>query len=139
MGWDVDRAVKHLQDHAEPPYGVGKCARYVREAIEAGGLAISRAGSGSAKDYGPRLTGAGFVALAGDLSSYQKGDVALIDGFSKEAAKGIKKDHPHGHLAMYDGSQWISDFKQTGAKPYPGSDYAKAAPKITIYRYVNPK
>lgn len=135
MGWDVDKAVTHLQDHAEPPYGVGKCATYVRKAIEAGGAKVSTAGSGSAKDYGPRLTGAGFVALAGDPSSYQKGDVALIDGFTKEAAKGIKHDHKDGHLAMHDGTQWISDFKQTGASPYPGSDYVKAAPKITIYRF----
>ena len=36
---------------------------------------------------------------------------------------------------MYDGTQWISDFKQTGNTPYPGSDYEKAKPKVVIYRY----
>ena len=135
MAWDQAAAIKHLQDNAEPPYGVGKCATYVREAIEAGGVTISRAGSGSAKDYGGRLIGAGFVLLAGDPAIYAAGDVAVIDGFAKDSDKGIKKDHLDGHLAMYDGSQWISDFKQTGTKPYPGSDYVKAAPAFRIYRF----
>ncbi len=135
MAWDVDKAVKHLQDNAAPPYGVGKCATYVRQAIEAGGLTVSRTGSGSAKDYGPRLVQAGFVVQPGTGTPYVKGDVALIDGFSKNPAKGIANDYPHGHLAMYDGSQWISDFKQTGTSPYPGSNYVKAAPKIVIYRH----
>jgi hypothetical protein len=79
--------------------------------------------------------GAGFVAQVGNPLPYKKGDVALIDGFAKNPVKGIKKDHLHGHLEMYDGTQWISDFKQPGVSPYPGSDYVKAAPAITIYRH----
>jgi hypothetical protein len=134
-GWDVEKALRHLRTKAGPPYGVGKCATFVREAIEAGGLTISRAGSGSAKDHGPRLVLAGFIAQVGVGPPYQKGDIAVIDGFKKSAGEGIKKDHPDGHLAMYDGTQWISDFKQTGITPYPGSDYDKAKPKIVIYRY----
>jgi hypothetical protein len=133
--WDVGKAVQHLQVRAGPPYGVGKCATFVREAIEAGGLAISRVGSGSAKDYGPRLVLAGFVAQVGGGTPYQKGDIAVIDGFTKSANAGIKNDHMDGHLAMYDGIQWISDFKQAGVKPYPGSDYEKANPKWVIYRH----
>ena len=135
--WDKDKAIAHLQSHAQPPYGVGRCATYVREAIEAGGLQIQRAGSGDAKDYGPRLVAAGFVAQAGVPLPYQAGDVALIDGFTKAAAKGIRKDHRAGHLAMYDGTQWISDFVQPGIGPYPGTDYYKAAPTIVIYRRPN--
>ena len=135
--WDKQMAIVHLRAHAQPPYGVGKCATYVREAIEAGHLIILRIGSGSAKDYGPRLTMAGFIAQSGDPWPYQAGDVAVIDGFTKSAAEGIKKDHTDGHLAMYDGIQWISDFSQTGVTPYPGSDYEKAAPSYVIYRYPN--
>ncbi len=135
QGWNVELAIQHLRSKAGPPYGVGRCATFVREAIEAGGLTISRSGSGSAKDYGPRLVQAGFVAKPGEATPYQKGDVAVIDGFAKSAAEGIKKDHADGHLAMHDGTQWISDFKQTGITPYPGSDYEKAKPKVVIYRY----
>ena len=66
---------------------------------------------------------------------YQKGDVALIDGFAADPEKGIVKGAPDGHLAMFDGKIWISDFRQIGNDPYPGSSYRKAAPKITIYRH----
>ena len=135
--WNVDKAIQHLRAKAGPPYGVGKCATFVREAIEAGGATISRLGSGSAKDYGPRLIQAGFVAQAGAGTPYRKGDVAVIDGFTKLAGDGIKKDHVDGHLAMYDGTDWISDFKQSGATPYPGSDYEAAKPKVVIYRFPN--
>lgn len=133
--WDVDQAIRHLRAKAGPPYGVGKCATFVREAIEAGGLSISRAGSGSAKDYGSRLIQAGFVAQISASGPYKKGDVAVIDGFTRLAAVGIKRDHLDGHIAMYDGAQWISDFKQMGNTPYPGSDYEKARPKVVIYRF----
>ena len=133
--WNVDKAIQHLQAQARPPYGIGQCATFVRQAIEAGGLTIPQVGPPSAKDFGARLVQAGFVALAGPGTPYQKGDVAVIDGFKKQAAQGIKQDHPDGHAAMYDGAQWISDYKQPGLTPYPGSDYEKARPKIVIYRY----
>lgn len=135
MTWDTNKAIEHLRARAQPPYGVGKCATYVREAIEAGGLDVLQTGSGSAKDYGPRLVAAGFKLQPGPHVAYEAGDIAVIDGFTKDAADGIKRDHLDGHLAMYDGKQWISDYKQEGSSPYPGSDFAKAAPKFLIYRY----
>ncbi|MGE3777300.1 MAG: hypothetical protein AB7F89_08960 [Pirellulaceae bacterium] len=64
----------------------------------------------------------------------KRGDFAVIDGLTQGAAEGVKKDHLDGHLAMYDGTQWISDFAQTGQSPYPGSDYEIAKPKVVIYR-----
>jgi hypothetical protein len=134
MSWDKPKAIKFLQDHAEPPYGVGKCAAYVINAIEAGGLTIARTATGSAKTLGPILTAAGFKAQAGVPVPYQSGDVAVIDGFSKTAADGIKRDHPHGQMDMFDGTQWISDLKQTGVSPYLGIDYEKAKSSFLIYR-----
>lgn len=135
MAWDKEKSLKFLREKAEPPYGVHQCAEYVRKAIEAGGLKVPQTGSGSAKDYGPRLIAAGFKMVPGPYAAYESGDAAVIDGFKKDAAPGIKKDHLDGHLAMYDGEVWISDFKQEGETPYPGSDYVKAAPRFVIYRY----
>ncbi len=132
--WNVAAAIQHLRSHAGPPHGSGRCAAFVRQAIEAGGLTIERTGSGSAKDYGPRLVRAGFAAQP--LTTLpQRGDVAVIDGFAVAAAEGIRQAHDHGHMAMYSGTEWISDFVQTGASPYPGRDYERARPRITIYRY----
>jgi len=128
--WDVNKAVQQLQAHAGPPFGVGKCAAFVREAIEAGGLTISRAGSGSAKDFGPRLLLAGFIAQPGSAEPYRKGDVAVIEGFTKNAGTGVKKDHLDRHLAMYDGRQWISDFKQQHDKVARGHVHARLVPLV---------
>src|SRR6185312_9154649 len=123
--WDVSRALQYLRSKTKPPppYGYHKCATLVEEAIAVGGLAIVKFGSGKAKDFGPRLIRAGFVAVLGTGRPYKKGDFAVIDGFTKSAAPGIKHNHPHGHMAMFDGSVWISDYKQSGDTPYPGSDY----------------
>ncbi|MBB5427447.1 hypothetical protein HDG40_005626 [Paraburkholderia sp. JPY158] len=42
--------------------------------------------------------------------------------------------HPHGHMAMYDGQYWISDFKQWHGF-YPGPDYGSARPDYKVYRH----
>lgn len=96
---------------------------YVREAIESGGLALDR--QSFAKDYGPSLEKAGFQALPRDESRLDKlGDVAVI-----QPAPG----HPFGHMCMWDGHDWISDFIQQTM--YPGSAYRAAQPPYVIYRY----
>ncbi|WP_196808453.1 pesticin C-terminus-like muramidase [Dickeya chrysanthemi] len=115
------------------------CARAVVDAIRAGGTRIEGA---NAKDLGPKLIAAGFKAVFSmsrpsteyDRSKLLPGDVVVLEGFTKDERKGIKKDHPFGHAAMYDGSKWISDFNQPGF--YPGSDYRAARPGYTIYRMV---
>jgi hypothetical protein len=122
MSWDVQKAVAHLQKHAKLK-SLGRCAQYTREAIEAGGITLAR--HESAKDYGLSLLAAGFSEFHPDLvGAPEKGDVAIIQGF---------KGHPHGHMAMYDGTHWISDFVQRTV--YPGESYRKARPCYKIYRY----
>lgn len=121
-GWDLDKAVTYLQSHAAAT-SQGRCAEYTRKAIEAGGVTLNR--HGSAKDYGPSLKAVGFIELNfSPANGYAKGDVAIINGFA---------GHPHGHMMMYDGSQWISDFKQRTF--YPGPAYRKAQPTYTVYRF----
>lgn len=121
MAWDVDKAVKHLTSNAQGS-STGKCARYVREAIEAGGVTLAR--TLSAKDYGVSLLAAGFSEQSPAPATYAKGDVVVIAGFAA---------HPHGHIAMYDGSNWVSDFSQSGL--YPGANYRKEKPSYKVYRY----
>ncbi|CAJ0801399.1 hypothetical protein LMG7141_03962 [Ralstonia condita] len=102
------------------PNSVGRCAEYVRKAIEWGGISLQR--TRSAKDYGLSLLAAGFHEAIG---SPVKGDVIVI-----QPAPG----HPHGHMAIYDDSHWISDFKQLHGF-YPGPAYRSAQPAYKIYRY----
>lgn len=38
----------------------------------------------------------------------------------------------HGHIQIYNGTQWVSDFKQSGF--WPGSGYKKNEPSYDIFR-----
>jgi type VI secretion system secreted protein VgrG len=139
MPWDKEASIKYLQTKMKPPppWGNKGCATAVREALEAGGLKVSRTiGNGWAKNYGPRLTAVGFESRGFMKGAYETGDIALIDGFTKDEKKGIPRDYLEGHVCMWTGSEWISDFKQPDAThPYPGSNYKKALPSVVIYRY----
>ncbi|MFS2221181.1 hypothetical protein [Pantoea sp. B65] len=119
--WDKNKAVEHLRNHAHTG-STGQCAKYVREAIEAGGITVHH--THSAKDYGAQLKTAGFTEIA-DSSFLQPGDVAVIQPIP---------GHPHGHMAMYDGGIWISDFRQYHGF-YPGQSWRSQKPPYIFYRY----
>jgi peptidoglycan hydrolase-like protein with peptidoglycan-binding domain len=120
VAWDKTRAVNALNTNAQSN-SLGRCAYYVRIAVEAGGVTLVR--HVSAKDYGSSLVAVGFSAV--NTSEYQAGDVAIIQPIP---------GHPHGHATMYNGSQWISDFRQNNGL-YPGSSYRKIKPSYAIYRH----
>lgn len=96
-----DAAVEHLTQNAKR-HSVGLCALYVRQAIEAGGCPTFYF-PGSACKYDEFLPDLGFERVDEEGYVPQKGDIAVF-----AAAKG----HKHGHICMYDGHQWVSDFKQ---------------------------
>ena len=118
--WNKDAAITHLRSHAES-VSHGRCARYVREAIAAGGISVAH--TASAHDYGGPLLAAGFYRVAGAYPL--KGDVVVIQPIPH---------HPDGHMAMYDGTIWISDFKQYHGF-YPGQSYRQLHPAFQIYRH----
>lgn len=142
---NIDGAISHLQDHAEP-FSKGYCASYVRRALNAGGFDVKPpddGGYGYAKNFGPELEKVGFKPVAtwsrqfdssklpasGYLPDYTPaaGDVAIIQPYPGGKVA--------GHMTMYDGHQWISDFKQPGMWPGPG--YRLHKPDYVIYRYPN--
>lgn len=87
---------------------VGRCAMYVRKALQAAGYRFTP--NPSAYQYATRgtLANAGFVKISNNLPP-QVGDVVVISRSSK---------HPHGHIQIYDGNQWVSDFRQSSINPY---------------------
>lgn len=122
MRWDVNKAVNHLINHAEP-HSISKCGTYTRQAIEAGGLKLIR--TGSAKNYGPSLVKAGFTEYSSiPPGGYVAGDVAVIQP--------AKNGSPDGHMQMYSGNRWISDFVQRDF--WPGAKYRASTPSFKIYR-----
>jgi hypothetical protein len=124
--WDKSRAITHLRSHARP-HSLGRCAQYVREAVEAGGVTLQR--HEDAKDYGGSLIRVGFIKVVqtrADSTYLQRaGDVAIIQPISKS---------PYGHMTMFDGTYWISDFKQLYGL-YPGPTYRSERPPYAIYRF----
>jgi hypothetical protein len=121
--FDVDKAVQYLDSHAQPK-SKGKCATYVANAISnpaAGGQPMAT--TLAAKDFGPDLEAAGFREVTD--GSLQKGDVAVIQSIP---------GHPYGHMTMFDGESWVSDFNQ-GSSMYPGAGYRAAQPPYKIYRH----
>jgi len=131
---DVQKAVAKLERAGDR--SLHQCAKYVREAIEAGGIVFKEEDlpkSHFAKHYGDTLEKYGFVneaeASVGQgfppNKSYtpKAGDVVVIQSTSTS---------PEGHMAMFSGKQWISDFKQR--EFWPGPDYREQKPSYVIYR-----
>jgi len=54
-----------------------------------------------------------------------KGDIVVIQPMAK--------GNTSGHIAGYDGKDWISDFIQLGF--WPNGEYRKERPSYVIYRY----
>lgn len=121
MPWNKAKAIEYLRTHAQRA-SAGRCAEYTRKSIEAGGLVLAR--TNLAKDYGPSLTAAGFVELLFCPAEFEEGDVVVMAGARPEDA---------GHMAMFDGINWVSDFVQRDL--YPGPGYRAATPDYAIYRY----
>jgi hypothetical protein len=120
MPYNGYAAGNYAQLHARS-ISIGRCAEFVRLAIEnGGGVSIER--TPSAKDMGRALQRAGFREAHGTPLA---GDVIVI-----QAAPG----HPHGHAAIYDGQTWISDFRQRHGF-YPGPAYREARPSYKLYRH----
>lgn len=98
MPWDVNRAIQYLRTNVKP-ISQGLCATYTRQAIEAGGIRLLHIRH--ARDYGSSLAKSGFREFS-SAGPFQAGDVAVIQPII---------GHPDGHMCMFDGNIWISDFK----------------------------
>jgi len=129
MAFNSDKFTTHLRKHAKARGAkLGDCAKYVRKALEAAGASTTGHPYG-AKDYGFILIRNGFHAITvSDPADFPflAGDVVVIEP--------TKHGNPAGHIAGYDGKDWISDFVQPRGF-WPGSDYAKEKPSYVVYRH----
>ncbi|WP_407269045.1 hypothetical protein [Tenacibaculum maritimum] len=82
----------------------------------------------AAADYVSFLPKKGFKEVQVFDDNYQKGDIAVFERF-----QGVKKYHKYGHIQIYNGENWVSDFVQKTL--YPENAYRKAKPNYKIYRW----
>lgn len=122
---DIDKLSLTLRSNARP-HSIGRCAHHVRLALEAGGATTSGHPT-HAKDWGGVLLRNGYHKVGViKLESYaaQPGDVAIIQPCAGGSIS--------GHIQIWDGKRWISDFIQQDFWPGPG--YRKSKPAFAIYR-----
>lgn len=124
--FDISKATTYIINNSTPTYIKGEnghCAKTVREALEAGGL-LTTGRPNSAYQYAEYLPMIGFRQIPYD-SSYvpRAGDIAVMPALS---------GHPHGHISMFTGTQWVSDFKQSDM--WGGSAYRQNG-KCVIFRW----
>jgi hypothetical protein len=102
---------------------IGWCAMYVRTAIQMAGIpVISQA---YAKQYGANLVAVGWKKISPRPKERYRGDIIV---FQQAAGGNIA-----GHIQMWAGAQWVSDFKQGTNDNTPWSMYARTA--SAYFRY----
>jgi hypothetical protein len=128
----INDAIDNVEKNQTLPFGRGICAKIVVNGLNSAGFGVPLLsdGHGYAKDFGPSLESAGFEIVDVTKEEYlnggaRRGDVVLIDS--------VGPDRPAGHMQIFDGQQWHSDFPQPGF--YPGQAYIKAQSEFRVYRY----
>lgn len=117
--WSPEAAARYATEHAEKK-SVGMCALYVRKAIIAGGIPLYV--GGDAWSYKYTLPILNFHQV-GKKSEREVGDIVVFQPI------GGRK---YGHIAIWNGKQWVSDFKQRNLIVH--SDYLDDGCEYAIYR-----
>ncbi len=122
--YDVEGAADYASRNAELKSKTW-CAFYVMRAMQSGGNCPI--GILPAYAYAQTLPQMGFEEVATEKGGAKpvKGDISVLPSNHK---------HPFGHIAIYNGKQWVSDFKQNDI--YPGPAY-RAVGKYQIFRTTN--
>jgi hypothetical protein len=122
-GFNNNRFVEWMHNNALSR-SAHRCAMFVRHALEAAGMSTAdRPSTGDAGDYGPYLQRHGAQVVPIDEEYVPKpGDTAV---FAKT------DEHPNGHIEVFDGEAWVSDFRQRSFSPYRD---VESTPPVTMYR-----
>ena len=118
--YDKDKSVEYLTENAETKSKTW-CAWYVMRALNAGGCPAYLL---PAYGYSWLLPQMDFVEVSKKNYTPLKGDIIVFPAVGK---------HIWGHIQMWNGKQWVSDFKQKNmipAKAYHKTDWK-------IYRHKN--
>lgn len=108
------------------PISLHKCALNVRLMLEAGGINTTGHPT-NAYEYANFLPHVGFRFIASLNTNAQQ-----IQWSNSNAIAGDIAVMPYGqsgHICMYTGKQWISDFPQNRPRPYPGDGI------VNIFRF----
>ena len=128
-GWNIQKACNWVHTHAATS-SMHACAKYVRMGIEAGGLSTAGRPNWAWK-YISYLPTIGFKFIDKVDKSYngEKGQYKPEPGDIAVYTKGGDKNVP-GHICMWTGAEWASDFRQRNMIVYSNTKQAY------IFRFV---
>ncbi|HEY4327011.1 MAG TPA: hypothetical protein VGN20_23695 [Mucilaginibacter sp.] len=110
----------NAQDNVEDSH-----AKAIRLALEAGGM-NTKGHPLLSKNYGPFLSKLGFSLINPTNYVPKAGDMRAFQPYSG--------GDPVGHIDVYDGNQWVSDFKEPNF--WPSAKYKKYHPNYQIFRWL---
>ena len=118
-GINLEKAVEYLITNTKSE-STRQCAKYVADALEKGGFKFTRQKSAYMYHSNGILKTIGFSEID-NPSSHQKGDITVTEN---------NDEHEDGHIAMWCGTNWISDFVQNSEFVYKNNQ-----PKVHYYRF----
>lgn len=121
--FDVEVATKYLTQHAHPQ-PTNWCAKYVHDALEAGGIKMTRQPDAITYRNSGVIVSQALYKEISKPSSFKKGDITITEA---------NQYHEFGHIAMWNGTKWISDFIQKSE-----FSYLEHQPPVHYYRYNGP-
>ena len=118
------RAVKAatIATQRAKPKTTGYCARFVADALQGAGYKFTRQNSAYQYASGP-LSSAGFTRIQNN-GKYQIGDVMVWGAHGIGSSGGAT----HGHIQIFNGRNWVSDFIQQNMRP--SSKYSGITPTL---------
>lgn len=121
-GFNIDNAITTLDARAGG-HSQHACAKYVRIAIQAGGINTANHPL-EARQYGPYLHRWGFIQVNPSNYTPARGDIRVFQPYSG--------GNSAGHIDMFNGNNWASDFRENNNMP--GTGYA-IAQNYQIFRW----
>lgn len=140
----VDTEEHKKQPGTKPEgFSLRLCASYAKCALAAGGWIYAQCDGGACRNV---LLQQGFMEIyvsnsaekwtaSGFNRKWQTGDVMTIDGFTGTD----NKKHKEGHIAVWNGKNWVSDFKQNSCNIYSGAETHWNNGGFHFFRYRNIK
>ena len=116
MTWNINKAIQKAES-VKTRTSSGKCAMYVRQFLEAGGLDLT-GHPVSAKDYACFLPKIGFTNIANIASRAEQTKFTENEAVPGDVA--VMEHGTHGHICLWTGKAWVSDFIQRNMWPYQG-------------------
>lgn len=117
--WSPEATARYATEHAEKK-SVGMCALYVRKAIMTGGIPLYMGGDAWCYKYTLPILN---FHQVGKKSEREVGDIVVFQPIGGRR---------FGHIAIWNGSQWVSDFRQRNLIVH--SDYLDDGCEYAIYR-----